>query len=158
MARSLSLLFLKFWSCEAYVKKLQPGKLESKLEKCIFVGYLKETIGFTFYNMIEGKTIVAKSGTFLEKEFLTKGLSGRKIELDEIVDPSLQVPSGAMEDVPKLPSREGEGAHDDDHGNHIEETTRRSTRIHNPPKWFGNPVLTVLLVEHDKPANYKEAM
>ena len=68
------LSFLKVWGCEAYVKKLQPDKLESKSEKCIFVGYPKETIGYTFYNPAEGKTFVTKSGTFLEKEFLAKEL------------------------------------------------------------------------------------
>src|SRR3954465_5625936 len=77
------LSYLKIWGCEAYVRKLQPDKLESKAEKCIFVGYPKETIGYTFYNQPEGKTFVAKSGHFLEKEFLSKELSGRKIDIDE---------------------------------------------------------------------------
>ena len=63
---------LKIWGCEAYVRKLQPDKLESKAEKCIFVGYPKETVGYTFYNQTEGKTFVAKTGHFLEKEFLSK--------------------------------------------------------------------------------------
>ncbi|KAK1663046.1 hypothetical protein QYE76_051205, partial [Lolium multiflorum] len=39
------LSFLKVWGCEAYVKKLQPDKLEPKAEKCVFIGYPKETIG-----------------------------------------------------------------------------------------------------------------
>ena len=34
---------------------------------------------------------VAKNGTFLEKEFLSKELSGRKVELDEVIEPSLQL-------------------------------------------------------------------
>ncbi|KAK1647028.1 hypothetical protein QYE76_064833, partial [Lolium multiflorum] len=41
------LSFLKVWGCEAYVKKLQPDKLEPKAEKCVFIGYPKETIGST---------------------------------------------------------------------------------------------------------------
>ena len=94
------LSFLKVWGCKAYVKRLWPDKLEPKAEKCIFVGYPKETIGYTFYNKIKGKTFVAKNGSFLEKDFLAKGVSGRKVELDEIVDPTLQIPSGAKEDVP----------------------------------------------------------
>ena len=56
------LSFLKVWGCEAYVKRLQPDKLESKAEKCIFIGYPKETIGYTFYHKSEGKTFVAKNG------------------------------------------------------------------------------------------------
>ena len=85
------LSFLKVWGCETYVKKLQPDKLEPKVEKCFFVGYPKETIGYTFYNKAEGKTFVAKAGHFLEKEFLTKSVGGRKIELNEIVNPPLQI-------------------------------------------------------------------
>jgi hypothetical protein len=55
----------------------------------------KETIGYTFYNKAEGKLFVAKTGTFLEREFLSKVISGRKVELDEIIYPSLQVTSRA---------------------------------------------------------------
>lgn len=33
------LSFLKVWGCEAYVKNLQPDKLEPKAEKCVFIGY-----------------------------------------------------------------------------------------------------------------------
>ena len=68
--------FLKFWGCEAYVKKLQPDKLESKSEKYIFVGYLRETVGYTFYSPTEGKTFVARDAVFLDNEYLSKGASG----------------------------------------------------------------------------------
>jgi hypothetical protein len=84
------LSFLRVWGCEAYVKKLKPDKLESKAEKCIFVGYIRQTLGYTFYHPAEGKTFVAKTRVFLEKEFLMRGASGRKIELDEIDDPHLK--------------------------------------------------------------------
>ena len=39
------LSFLKVWSCDAYVKKFQPDKLEPKSEKCVFIEYPKETVG-----------------------------------------------------------------------------------------------------------------
>jgi len=45
-----SLSFLKIWGCEVYVKRLQSDKLTPKSDKCIFVGYPKETIGYYFYN------------------------------------------------------------------------------------------------------------
>ena len=32
----------------------------------------------------KGKTFVAENGSFLEKEFLSKEVSGRKVELDEV--------------------------------------------------------------------------
>ena len=51
-------------------EKASPDKLEPKLEKCVFIGYPKETVGYTFYHRSEGKTFVAKNGSFLEKKFL----------------------------------------------------------------------------------------
>ena len=39
------LSFLKVWGCDAYAKKFQPDKLKPKLEKCVFIGYPKETVG-----------------------------------------------------------------------------------------------------------------
>ena len=148
------LSFLKVWGCEAYVKKLQPDKLEPKSEKVIFVGYPRETIGYTFYHQAEGKTFVAKAGTFLEKQFIAKGVSGRKIDLDEIVDPELEIPSGATETVPE-PSSLTDGV-----GENVEEAVipRRSGRTRTSPEWYGNLVCTVMLIEQDEPTNYKEAM
>ena len=61
------------------MKKLQPDKLELKSEKCVFIGYPKETVGYTFYHRPEGKIFVDKNGSFLEKEFLSKEVSGRKV-------------------------------------------------------------------------------
>ena len=72
--------FLKVWGCNAYVKKLQPEKLEPKSGKCVFIGYPKETVGYIFYLRSEGKIFIAENGSFPEKEFLSKEVSGRKVE------------------------------------------------------------------------------
>jgi hypothetical protein len=45
-----SLSFLKIWGCEAFVKRLQLDKVTPKSDKCILVGYPKETLGFYFYD------------------------------------------------------------------------------------------------------------
>ena len=58
------LSLLKVWGCDAYVKKLQPDKLEPKSEKCVFIEYTKETVGYTFYHRTEGKIFVAKMDPF----------------------------------------------------------------------------------------------
>ena len=34
----------------------------------------------------------------------------------------------------------------------------RSTRARSAPEWYGNPVLEVMLLEHDEPMNYEEVM
>ena len=58
------LSFLKVWGCDAYVKKLQPDKLEPKSEKCVFIEYPKVIIDYTFYHRSEGKLFVAKMDPF----------------------------------------------------------------------------------------------
>ena len=50
-------------------KKFHPDKFKPKSEKCVFIGYPKETVGYTFYHRSEGKIFVAKNESFLEKEF-----------------------------------------------------------------------------------------
>src|SRR6266496_6740392 len=105
LARNLSCHFLKVWGCDTYVKRLQRDKLEPKLEKCVFIGYPKETIGYTLYHRSKGKIFVAKNGTFLEKEFLSKEVSGRKVELDEVIVPYLNLEtSSSQKSVPVIPT------------------------------------------------------
>src|SRR3954463_1401352 len=156
-----NLSFLKVWGCDAYVKKLQPDKLEYKLEKCVFIGYPKETVGYTFYHRSEGKTFFAKFGNFLEKEFLSKEVSGRKVELDEVTVPApLLESSTSQKPVSVTPTPISEEINDDDHETSDQVVTepRRSTRVRSAPEWYGNPVLEVMLLDHGEPTNYEEAM
>ena len=114
------------------MKKLQPDKLEPKSEKCVFIGYPKETIGYTFYHRSEGKIFVAKNGSFLEKEFLSKEVSGRKVELDEVTVPSpLLESSSSLKLVLVIPTPISEEANHEDHETSDQVTTepRRSTRV-----------------------------
>ena len=143
------------------MKKLQPDKLEPKSEKCIFIGYPKETIGYTFYHRSEGKIFVAKIGSFLEKEFLSKEMSVRKVELDEVTIPApLLESSSSQKSVPVIPTPISEEVNDDDHETSDQVVTepRRSTRVRSAPEWYGNPILEVMLLDHGEPTNYEEAM
>ena len=133
------------------MRRLQPDKLEPKSEKCVFIGYPKEMVGYTFYLRSEGKVFVAKNGSFLEKEFLSKELSGRKIELDEVVEPLLQpVSSAAQKDVFVTPTSVEEEANDDDHEalDQVTVEPRRSPRVRTASEWYGNPVLEVMLLDN----------
>ncbi|KAK1618472.1 hypothetical protein QYE76_023989 [Lolium multiflorum] len=99
----------------------------------------------------EGKIFVAKNGSFLEKEFLTKEVTGRKVELDEVDEPSLIDQSSAVpEEVPVQPAPIGEEANDDDHETSNEEATepRRSTRERTTPDWY-DPCLNVMIVDNN---------
>ena len=53
-----------------------------------------------------------------------------------------------------------EEANDDDHETSDQVTTepRRSSRVRSAPEWYGNHVLEVMLLDHDEPTNYDEAM
>ena len=78
--------------------------------------YPKETVGYTFYHRSEGKTFVAKNGSFLENEFLSKEVSGRKLELDEVIVPALNLESiSSKKSVPVMPTPIGEEANDKNH-------------------------------------------
>ena len=84
----------------------------------------------------------AKNGSFLEKEFLSKEVSGRKVELDEVIVPAPLLESGSShKSVPVIPTPISEEANDDDHETSDQVTTepRRLTRIRSAPEWYGNP-------------------
>ena len=115
----------------------------------------------TFYHRSEGKIFVAKNGSFLEKEFLSKEVSGRKIELDEVTVPAPLLESrSSQKSVSVTPTPISEEANDDDHVTSDQVTTepRRSTRMKSAPEWYGNHVLEIMLLDHDEPTNYEEAM
>ena len=135
------LSFLKIWGCGAYVKKLQPDKLEPKSEKCVFKGYPKETVGYTFHHKSECKIFIAKNGSFLEKKFISKEVSGRNVELDEVIVPSPKLESSSSQkSVLVISTPISEEANDDDHETSDQVTTepRRSTRVWSAPEWYGN--------------------
>ena len=88
-------------------------------------------------------------------------MSGRKVELDQVVVPSLELESSSSQkSVPVIPTPISEEANDDDHETSDQVITepRRSTRSRSAPEWYGNPVLEVMLLDHDEPTNYEEAM
>ena len=62
--KPLSLSFLKIWGCQAYVKRQISDKLAPQSDKCLFVGYPKETKGYYFYNSSENKVFVARNAIF----------------------------------------------------------------------------------------------
>ena len=88
-------------------------------------------------------------------------MSGRKVELDKVIVPSLELESSSSQkSVPVIPTPISEEANDDDHETSDQVTTKpcRSTRTRSTPEWYDNPVLEVMLLDHDEPMNYKGAM
>ena len=88
-------------------------------------------------------------------------MSGGKVELEEVIVPSLELESSSSQKiVPVMPTITREEANDNDHETSDQVTTkpRRSTRVRSAPEWYGNPVLEVMLHDHDEPTNYEETM
>ena len=143
-----NLSFLKIWGCEVYVKRLISDKLDPRSDKCFFVGYPRESKGYYFYHKSHNKVFVARHGTFLEEEFLSKESSGSTVALEEIRDPlpeasgeaePVQVPSGAEEQVQQVPN------------------VRRSGRvIREPERYLG--LHEILHVDNIEPLTYKDAV
>ena len=59
-----------------------------------------------------------------------------------------------------IPTPVSEEANDDDNetSNQVTIEPHRSTRVTPAPEWYGNPVLDVMLLDHDEPTNNQEAM
>ena len=71
-------------------------------------------------------------------------MSGRKVELDEVIVPSLNLESSTSEkSVPVMPTPTREEANDDDHetSDQVSIEPRKSTRTRITPEWYGNPVM-----------------
>jgi hypothetical protein len=101
---------------------------------------------------------VAKTGVFLEREFLAKEVSGRTVQLDEISKSSATI-DGAKEQevIPQIiPTTEPEVvACDAETSDRFVTEPHRSGRAIMPPEWFHNEIF---ILEDDEPAHYKEAM
>ncbi|GKC72804.1 retrotransposon protein, putative, ty1-copia subclass [Tanacetum coccineum] len=81
-----NLSYLKVWGCEALVKYDTPRKLEPRSVKCIFVGYLKKTMGYYFYYPYEHKIIVARYSKLFENSLISQEASGSHEDLEIIQD------------------------------------------------------------------------
>ncbi|KAK8547473.1 hypothetical protein V6N12_031610 [Hibiscus sabdariffa] len=126
-------------------------KLEPKSHKCTFVGYPKETKGYYFYNHKENKVFVARTGVFLEKDFLSHKEDRRNIELEEV-----QQQQDTEPEVERFSQTVEENSTD------LETRPLRiSTRERHEPERYGFLVTThgdVILVDYDEPKTYQEAV
>jgi hypothetical protein len=146
------LSFLKVWGCEVYVKHLMSDKLTQKSDKCFFVGYPRKTKGYYFYNNVEGKVFVAHNGVFMEKEFLSKGVSWSKVQLEEILETpkNILAPTDPIEEVQYVVLPDVEAL-----------APRRSISARYATKMF--TLLTtgqhdILFLDNDEPMTYTEPM
>ncbi|GJY47057.1 zinc finger, CCHC-type containing protein [Tanacetum coccineum] len=142
--------------CEALVKQdtlTKPDKLEPSSVKCIFIGYPKKTIGYSFYYPPENKVLVARNAEFLKNSLITQEASGSledlKIIQEEDTHPSIDTSLHHEEDDLEV---------DEPQSDII--PIRRSIRTQNAPNRM---CLYIDTEEHElrdlgEPANYKAAL
>ncbi|GJT70191.1 retrotransposon protein, putative, ty1-copia subclass [Tanacetum coccineum] len=73
--------------CEAFVKRdtlTKPDKLDPRSFKSIFIGYPKETMGYSFYSPSENKVFVARNAEFFESKLIDLKASGSVEDLEVI--------------------------------------------------------------------------
>jgi hypothetical protein len=127
-------------------------KLTQKLDKYFFAGYSRETEGYYFYNKAEGKVIVAHNGAFMEKEFLYKGVSGIKVQL-EVIQETPENVSAHTDPIQQVQNVEPPGVE--------APAPHRSIRARRTTEKF--TLLTteqcdILLLDNDEPMTYTEGM
>ena len=74
----------RIWGCPAHVLKGKTGKMDSRTEVCLFVGYPKGTRGGLFYSPQEQKVFVSTNATFLENTYMTDFKPRSKTVLEEL--------------------------------------------------------------------------
>ncbi|KAL0405709.1 UNVERIFIED_CONTAM: Retrovirus-related Pol polyprotein from transposon TNT 1-94, partial [Sesamum latifolium] len=132
--------YLRVWGSPAYVKRLVGDKLDLRSSLCRFIGYMKETAGYYFYDPAKQKIFVSRNAVFLEKDF----------------------PSDNRRDEVLIEESSGEPHHD--RTTSFEPTVhtdgvpilRRSTRESRIPERYGFMGLTSQL--DNDPKTYGEAM
>ncbi|GJU43254.1 retrotransposon protein, putative, ty1-copia subclass [Tanacetum coccineum] len=150
------LSYLRVWGCEAFVKHdtlTKPDKLDPRSYKCIFVGYPKETMGYSFYSPSENKVFVARNAEFFESKLLDLKASGSVEDLEEIqeedTNPSVETSLNHEEDDQEIDEPQSDI-----------NPIRRSTRTRRPTDRL---CLYIDTEEHElgdlgEPANYRAAL
>jgi hypothetical protein len=146
------LSFLKVWGCEAYIKHLMSDKLTPKLDKCFFVGCPMETKGYYFYNKAEGKVFAVYNGVFIEKECLSKGVSGSKVQLEEIqkTPENVSVPTDPIQEVQDVVPSDVEAP--------VPHRSIRACCVTEKFTLLTTKQCDILVLDNDEPMTYTEAM
>ena len=132
---------------------LEIDKLGPRSDKCLFIGYPKESKGYYFYLSEEQKLFIRLRAIFLEKEFLSEGTIASKIELNEVQQQEEPVHTQTTIESDLIRSNPEP----------IVQPSRRSGRVLHPPdRYYGYLVQDGDPVELDEnnedPITYMDAM
>ena len=68
------------------MKQVNPDKLDPRSVRDIFIGYPKDSYGYSFYVPSEQRVIISRHAFFLEKEHILEEESGSSFDLNEVED------------------------------------------------------------------------
>ena len=82
--RKPSLRHYRVWGCPAHVlSRGKTGKLDSRTEVCLFIGYPKGTRSGIFYNPRDKKVFESTHATFFEHEYINDFKPRSKLLLED---------------------------------------------------------------------------
>jgi len=149
---------INVWGCESFMRREAHDKLEPRSERCIFIGYPHKSFGYIFYRPSDNVVFVARRGVFQERELISKGDSGRQVDLEEIQESSGEGTSNLSpqpeEETPVELTEESI-------------PLRHSTRVRNEPEHYYGFHITAegetlisdnTLINLEEPNSYTEAM
>ena len=146
--RKPSLGHVSICGSPAHVLKRDPSKLEARSEVCLFVGYLRGTKDYLFYDPKEQREIVSTNARFLEENYMIDNKPRSKRILDELraeTNEGNEVPIPVTQASPPLFVRTQEPR-----------VPRCSGRVVTQPERFIG--LEVLEDPKNDPNNYNEAV
>ena len=79
-----SLNHIRIWGAPTHVLNKKSNKMDSRIEVCMFIGYLKGTRGGIFYSTKDKKVFVSTHATFLEDDYMKNYKPKSKVILKEL--------------------------------------------------------------------------
>ena len=113
------------------------------------MGYPKETKGYYFYNTSENKVFVARNGVFLEREHISKGTSGSRVQLEEIQEPQNSI-------IPHMEPQLDQQVNVK--STEVVQGLRRSSRTRHNPERYGFLITNnndVMILNQSEPTTYQ---
>ena len=99
--RKPSLNHIRIWGTLAHVLNQKSDKMDSRIEVCMFIGYLKGTRGGIFYSTKDKQVLIRTHATFLEDDYIKNYKPKSKIILEELA--SSQETRKTLEISPQIP-------------------------------------------------------